>query len=59
MSAMPRNSSERGVAIVGFFALALIASIEVLAISQYYGGVERPYREPAHSILNAVFSEAR
>ena len=59
MYAMPHNRIERSVVIVGFFALALIASSEALAISQCYGGVERPYREPAHSIMNAVFSQPR
>jgi hypothetical protein len=59
MFATPHNSIEKWVAIVGFFALALIGSIEALALSQCYGGVERPYREPAHSIMNAVFLHAR
>jgi hypothetical protein len=59
MYATPHNSIEKSVAIVGFFALALIASIEVLALSQCYGGVERPYREPTHSIMNAIFLQTR
>jgi hypothetical protein len=59
MYATPHNSIEKQVAIVGFCVLALIVSIEALALSHCYGGVARPYREPAHSIMNAVFSQAR
>lgn len=59
MYTMQHNRIERWVVIVGFFALALIASSEALAISQCYVGGERPYREPTHSIMNAVFSQAR
>jgi hypothetical protein len=56
---MPHNSIEKSVAIIGFLVLGLIASIEVLAISKCYIGVDRQYRVPAHSIMNAVFSQAR
>jgi hypothetical protein len=57
MHAILHNSVEKSVAIVGFLALALIVLSEAFAISRCYGDAERPYREPAHSILNATFSQ--
>jgi hypothetical protein len=57
MHAILPNSVEKSVAIAGFLVLALIALSEAFAISRCYGDVERPYREPANSILNATFSQ--